>query len=84
MKIEILFAIDYDNNNQRTSLCAHECNTQMTTAFIKEKVSELLLQRYGMTDRQIETLVEDIFEGNEAEFGAYGFHWETVEMQPIA
>lgn len=84
MKIEILYAVDYENNNERTSLLAAENRTSLDRGFVEEKVKELLLDRYGMTDRQIEELVDAICEGDVAAFGAYGFHWETVEMQPIA
>lgn len=84
MKIEILYAVDYENNNERTSLLAAENRTSLDRGFVEEKVKELLLDRYGMTDRQIEELVDNICDGKETEFGAYGFHWESVEMQPIA
>lgn len=84
MKIEILYAVDFENNNERTTLLAVEYYTSLDHGFVEEKVSEMLLQRYGMTDEQIESLVDDICDGKETEFGAYEFKWETTEMQPIA
>ena len=84
MKIDILYAVDYENNNQRTSLLAVEYHTALDFCFVEDKITGLLLDRYAMTDEEIWSLVKDVCEGKDASFGVYGFHWETIEMQAIA
>ena len=83
MEIEILYAIDHDNYNEKVNLLAVPYGETAGEDFIKQTLED----RLGIfgddeeTNKGIDELVKTIDTGEETEYHEYEFGWDVVEYR---